>query len=266
MGTVNLLEAVRHVPAVRSVVVVTTDKCYQNREWVWGYRETDPLGGHDPYSASKAAAEIVTAAYRASFFADRVSLATARAGNVIGGGDFARDRLIPDFVRAVESGSELEVRHPQAVRPWQFVLEPLAGYLQLAERAFSGDPAIATAWNFGPGEDDTRAVEEVINRLAAAWPQARVRYGLDAQKVHEATLLKLDTAKSRAHLAWRPRLNLDTALELTADWYRAYLDGADLRALTEHQLEHYLGLAANLASHRTHLKGVQIRGESGPCS
>lgn len=251
MGTVNLLEAVRNAPSVRSVVVVTTDKCYENREWVWGYRETDPLGGHDPYSASKAAAEIVTAAYRSSFFADRVSVTTARAGNVIGGGDFARDRLIPDFVRAVESNSELEVRNPQAVRPWQFVLEPLSGYLELAERAYVGDPVVATAWNFGPAEDDTRAVGEVIGRLAAAWPQARVRYGQDAQKVHEATLLKLDTAKSRTHLAWRPRLNLDEALELTADWYRAYLDGADLRALTEHQLDHYLALAATSASQAT---------------
>jgi CDP-glucose 4,6-dehydratase len=246
MGTVNLLEAVRDAPSVRAVIVVTTDKCYQNREWIWGYRETDPLGGHDPYSASKAAAELVTAAYRSSFLADRVTVASARAGNVIGGGDFARDRLVPDFIRAIEQRTELDIRHPRAIRPWQFVLEPLAGYLELAERAWAHEPGIADAWNFGPDDGDARAVGDVIERLAAAWSPdlpARVRYASGEAAVYEATRLKLDTSKSRAHLGWRPRLDLDAALSLTADWYRAYLRRDDLRTLTAQQIDHYLKLA-----------------------
>jgi CDP-glucose 4,6-dehydratase len=248
MGTVNVLEAARAVPSVRSVVVVTTDKCYQNREWVWGYREGDALGGHDPYSASKAAAEIVTASYRASFFAGGAggaSIATARAGNVIGGGDFAWDRLLPDFIRALEHKTELEIRHPGAIRPWQFVLEPLLGYLELAERAHAGEAGIADAWNFGPDEAGTRTVGEIIEGFATACAPHRpaIRFGAAAPQVHEATLLKLDTSKARARLAWRPRLDLDATLALTAEWYRGYLEGADLRALTERQLERYLGHA-----------------------
>lgn len=245
MGTVNVLEAARAVPSIRAVVVVTTDKCYQNREWVWGYREGDALGGHDPYSASKAAAEIVTAAYRSSFFAGGTAIATARAGNVIGGGDFARDRLLPDFIRALEHQTELEIRHPGAVRPWQFVLEPLLGYLELAERAHAGETGIADAWNFGPDEAGTRTVGEIIEGFATACAPHRpvIRFGAATPQVHEATLLKLDTSKARARLAWRPRLDLDATLALTAEWYRGYLEGADLRALSERQLEHYLGRA-----------------------
>jgi CDP-glucose 4,6-dehydratase len=245
MGTVNLLEAVRSTPSARSVVVVTTDKCYQNREWVWGYRESDPLGGHDPYSASKAAAELVTASYRTSFFdAAGVTVSTARAGNVIGGGDFAPDRLLPDFVRAAAANTELEIRHPDAIRPWQFVLEPLRGYLELAERGFAREPGIADAWNFGPGEDNVRTVREVIEGFASACAlrrSPRVRFGVHTAQLHEATLLKLDISKARARLAWRPALDLDATLALTADWYRAWLEGGDLRTLTEQQLDHYLG-------------------------
>lgn len=243
-GTVNLLEAVRGTPSVRSVVVVTTDKCYQNREWVWGYRETDPLGGHDPYSASKAAAEIVAHAYRASFLdAAGVSVATARAGNVIGGGDFAEDRLLPDFVRALACGSELHIRYPSAIRPWQFVLEPLRGYLELAERGFAREPGIADAWNFGPPESSVRTVREVIHEFEKACaPQqpARIQFRAPAPQPHEATLLKLDTSKARARLTWRPLLDFEATLAQTGEWYRAWLAGADLRALTEQQLSRYI--------------------------
>jgi CDP-glucose 4,6-dehydratase len=244
MGTANLLEAIRQVPSVRAAIVITTDKCYQNREWVWGYRETDPLGGHDPYSASKAAAEIVTAAWRSSFFENGTCVATARAGNVIGGGDFARDRLLPDFVRALEQDAELEIRYPDAIRPWQFVLEPLRGYIELAQRACTPEPGIADAWNFGPDEGSARTVREVIEHFSqtCAQPrQARIRFGASTPQRHEATLLKLDTSKARAHLAWRPHLDFTTTLALTADWYRAYLNGDDLRRLTERQLDQYLG-------------------------
>jgi len=244
MGTVNLLEAVRDTPCVRSVVVVTTDKCYQNREWVWGYRETDQLGGHDPYSASKAATELVAATYRASFLdAAGVTVATARAGNVIGGGDFAPDRLLPDFVRAAATDAELEIRHPGAVRPWQFVLEPLRGYLELAERGFAREPGIADAWNFGPDEGSVRTVREVIEGFASSCAlrrAPRVRFGALTAQPHEATLLKLDTSKARARLTWRPTLSLDETLALTADWYRAWLEGGDTRALTAQQLDRYL--------------------------
>jgi CDP-glucose 4,6-dehydratase len=245
MGTVNLLDAIRGIPSVRSVVVVTTDKCYENREWVWGYRESDPLGGHDPYSASKAATELVAAAYRASFFeAAGVTVSTARAGNVIGGGDFAQDRLLPDFVRAAAANTELEIRHPDAVRPWQFVLEPLRGYLELAARGFAQEPGIGCAWNFGPGEDSVRTVREVIEGFASSCAlrrSPRVRFGAQTAQPHEARLLKLDISKARARLAWRPTLSLDATLALTGDWYRAWLEGGDLRALTGRQLDSYLG-------------------------
>lgn len=249
MGTVNLLEAVRETPSVRSVVVVTTDKCYDNREWVYGYRETDPLGGHDPYSASKAAAEIATNAYRASFLdAAGVVVSTARAGNVIGGGDFAPDRLLPDFVRAIERNAELDIRYPDAVRPWQFVLEPLRGYLELAQRGCEREPGMDGAWNFGPDEGNVRTVRRVIERFAqaTAWREPpRVRFGTVAKQPHEATLLKLDTSKARARLGWEPRLDLDTTLALTADWYRAWLEGGDLRSVSQRQLERYLDSAAS---------------------
>jgi CDP-glucose 4,6-dehydratase len=243
MGTVNLLEAVHRVPSVRSVVVVTTDKCYQNREWVWGYRETDALGGHDPYSASKAAAELVTAAYRSSFFGDRVCIASARAGNVIGGGDFAQDRLLPDFVRAIERDTDLEIRYPEAVRPWQFVLEPLRAYIELAERGYAGESHIADAWNFGPDEGSARTVREVVQGFADACAlqrTSRIRFGASQPQHHEANLLKLDTSKARSYLAWRPRLDFNATLRLTADWYRAYLAGVDMSALSQRQLEHYV--------------------------
>jgi CDP-glucose 4,6-dehydratase len=243
MGTVNLLEALREAASVRAAVIVTTDKCYENREWVWGYRETDPLGGRDPYSASKAAAEIVTASYRASFLGTKVSVVTARAGNVIGGGDFASDRLVPDLVRTMERGSELEIRYPHAIRPWQFVLEPLRGYLELAQRACGGEPDIAGAWNFGPESSGVRTVGEVVRafvRIGGERSPAHIRFGEGAPRLHEAANLKLDISKAYAHLAWRPCLDFDETLELTAAWYHAYLSGADLKKLSRHQLEWYL--------------------------
>ncbi|MCA8155710.1 CDP-glucose 4,6-dehydratase [Burkholderia contaminans] len=248
MGTAHLLEAVRRAPSVRAVIVVTTDKCYENREWVWGYREADALGGHDPYSASKAAAEILTSAWRASFFNTGASIVTARAGNVIGGGDFARDRLLPDFVRAIEHGHDLEIRNPHAVRPWQFVLDPLQGYLELAERAYAGESGLDSAWNFGPDESSTRTVGEVIRQFAdacAPWAPARIAFGAIQPQPHEATLLKLDTSKARAHLAWRPRLDLRETLEWTANWYRSYLVDADMHALTRMQLDQYMARRAD---------------------
>ncbi len=242
MGTVNLLEAVRQVESVRAVVVVTTDKCYANQEWAWGYRETDPLGGKDPYSASKAAAEIVAASYRSSFLDGKVSVVTARAGNVIGGGDFARDRLVPDLVRAIESGSTLKVRYPRAIRPWQFVLEPLSGYLELAQRAVGRESGIEGAWNFGPEGSGARTVEEVVRTLAGICAEERpslVEFGVAEAALHEAATLRLDISKACARLAWRPRYGFDETLEQTAAWYRAYLAGGDLAALTRHQLEQY---------------------------
>jgi CDP-glucose 4,6-dehydratase len=243
MGTVNLLEAVRATPSVRAALVVTTDKCYLNREWVWGYRETDPLGGHDPYSASKAAAEIVAASYRASFFDADVALVTARAGNVIGGGDFAPDRLLPDVIRAIEHNATLEIRYPDAVRPWQFVLEPLRGYLELAQRAYAREAGIADAWNFGPSETGARSVRDIVQRFVEVCAQQRpaaVRFGATQPHAHEANLLRLDISKARAQLGWHPSLGFDETLELTADWYRAWLARADLKAFTERQLERYL--------------------------
>lgn len=249
MGTANVLEAIRATPSVRAVIVVTTDKCYENREWVWGYRETDALGGHDPYSASKACAELVTAAWRSSFFSnggDRahpVVIATVRAGNVIGGGDFSADRLLPDFVRAASDGRPLEIRHPSAVRPWQFVLEPLAGYLELANRACGGDTAVAQAWNFGPDAGGARSVREVVDafgRFCAPHGPTAVVYGAPPPALHETTLLQLDTAKARAHLAWRPVLDFERTLDLTGAWYRAWLDGADMREFTSRQLDEYI--------------------------
>jgi CDP-glucose 4,6-dehydratase len=240
MGTAHVLEAVRATASVRSVVVVTSDKCYENREWPWAYREDEALGGHDPYSASKAAAELVTASYRASFFAapDAAAIASARAGNVIGGGDWAQDRLVPDLARAAAAGVPLALRNPGAVRPWQHVLDPLAGYLVLAQRAFA-DRACARAFNFGPAGDDARPVGWVVERLAARFGDA-VRVEADAgPHPHEAHHLRVDSSLARSALGWRPGWDLETALDRTADWYRAHAAGADARALSLEQLESY---------------------------
>jgi CDP-glucose 4,6-dehydratase len=235
MGTVHLLESVRAAKRVRAVVVVTSDKCYENREWLWPYREGEPLGGHDPYSSSKACQELVAAAYRRSF--GGAPIATARAGNVIGGGDSAKDRLVPDLMRAFVRGESAAIRNPAAVRPWQHVLEPLHGYLMLAEALCGGD-GFADAWNFGPYEHDVRPVGAIADALAARWGGA-ARWEQDpAAHPHEAMMLKLDSARARALLGWTPRLSLDTALDWIVEWHQH----ADPRAATQQQIERYEAL------------------------
>jgi CDP-glucose 4,6-dehydratase len=245
MGTVHLLEAVRQTPSVRAVVNVTTDKCYENKEWVWAYRENEPMGGYDPYSNSKGCAELVSSAYRSSFFnpekyaQHRVALATARAGNVIGGGDWAADRLIPDILTAYAQGKPVVIRSPGAIRPWQHVLEPLRGYLTLAERLHAQGPSFAEAFNFGPRSDDTQPVEWIVRQLAALWGDG-ASWKIDAgEHPHEATVLKLDISKAAHRLAWQPQLNLEQALGLTVDWARGLQRGDDLRALTLTQINTY---------------------------
>ena len=243
LGTVHLLDAVRRCPSVRAVVVVTTDKCYENRDWPWGYRENEPLGGHDPYSSSKACAELVTEAYRRSFLqVNGVAVATARAGNVIGGGDWAADRLVPDYFRATDAGRALNVRNPDAVRPWQHVLEPLAGYLRLAEYLVD-DGELAGAWNFGPGDADAQPVRWVLDRLCAhaggaGWQPA------DGPHPHEAHQLRLDSSKAAALLGWRPRWTLEHAVERTAAWHQSWRSGRGARALCEAQVADYCALTA----------------------
>jgi CDP-glucose 4,6-dehydratase len=250
MGTVNLLDAVRRAGNVRVVVNVTSDKCYENREWEWAYREHEPMGGHDPYSSSKGCAELVTDAFRRSFFAgeDATRLGSARAGNVIGGGDWATDRLIPDLMRAALDGRAMRVRNPDAVRPWQHVLNPLGGYLLLAQALWS-DAGLAGAWNFGPVDEDARPVRWIVRRMAASWPQ-QLRWVEDADAgqahLHEARHLKLDSSRARALLGWRPRWALAQGLDATVDWYRALRAGEDMAAITAEQIESY-ERAASLA-------------------
>ncbi len=240
MGTVHLLEAARCCPSVRSVIVVTSDKCYENREWPWAYRENEPMGGKDPYSSSKGAAELVAAAYRHSFFRPDagVGLATARAGNVIGGGDWAKDRLLPDIMQALMHGDPLRIRYPQAIRPWQLVLEPLHGYLRLAEKV-AQDPAVySDAWNFGPGEGDEHTVDWIVRRLMSRWGRNACRYQAGKATLHEAGFLKVDSSKARLHLGWRPILDLDTALDWIVQWYRVYSESRrSVRTETERQVE-----------------------------
>jgi CDP-glucose 4,6-dehydratase len=240
MGTVNVLEAARACPSVRAVVVVTTDKCYENQEWLWGYRETDRLGGRDPYSASKAAAELVVHSYRKSFFeSSGVLLASARAGNVIGGGDFSEDRLVPDAARSVEAGCSLSIRSPEATRPWQHVLESLHGYLLLSERLLEGGTSFADAFNFGPVADDNLPVGELLTALRKHWPQLDWQIDRVLGAPHEAGYLYLDASKARRELGWQPRWALDAALAHTAAWYRGWLDGADLATLSRAQIDEY---------------------------
>jgi CDP-glucose 4,6-dehydratase len=236
MGTVHVLDAIRRVGSVRAAVVVTTDKVYDNREWPWGYREPEPLGGHDPYSSSKAAAELVTAAYRSSFFGDAgtAAIASARAGNVIGGGDWSEDRLVPDVFRAVGAGEPVRIRNPRAIRPWQHVLNPLSGYLVLAERLWA-DRTLAQAYNFGPADDDVRPVGWLVEQLAVASAVD------DGPHPHEAHWLKLDSSLARTALGWAPTWDLTEGLRATADWYRAHRAGEDVRALTRAQIAAFGG-------------------------
>lgn len=245
MGTVNVLEAVRQTPSVRAVVNVTSDKCYDNREWIWGYRENEAMGGFDPYSSSKGCAELVVAAYRDSYFNVQqyqrhgVALASARAGNVIGGGDWAQDRLVPDIMRAISDGNPVSIRNPDAIRPWQHVLEPLFGYLLLAQRLYDVGVGYAEGWNFGPNDDDTKPVQWVVERLTGLWGEGACWASDTGEQPHEAHFLRLDCSKAKARLGWAPRWKLDDALRSIVAWQRSYLAGECMREVTLQQISAY---------------------------
>ena len=262
LGSVKLMEAVRQAKGVKAVVMVTSDKCYENREWVWGYREVDALGGYDPYSSSKACAELAAASYRHAYFSRAayaqhgVALATARAGNVIGGGDWKRDALVPDTVRALLEGEQTELRNPHATRPWQFVLEPLRGYLMLAERLYHG-AEYAEAWNFGPHDADVRTVSWIAEKLHKLWGSPYFPQESAAAQPHEDTLLKLDATKAATRLGWQTLLPLETTLSWIVAWTKAFAAGEDMRRVCEEQLEVYMRLtdeaqAGTPVPHRLH--------------
>jgi len=243
MGTAHLLDAIRRCSSVRSVVIITTDKCYDNKEWLWGYREIDTLGGYDPYSSSKACAELVVAAYRNSFFnlkeygrTHTVAIATARAGNVIGGGDWAKDRLVPDIVKAISEGRKVLIRNPDAIRPWQHVLEPLSGYLMLAEKLYTKGTEYAEAWNFGPYDADAKPVRWIVEKLCSMWPDSP-GFEIDtAPKPHEASYLKLDCSKAINRLGWKPTWNLEIALRKIMDWNLEFLHGENIYEVSTQQI------------------------------
>lgn len=240
MGTVHVLEAARHAGSVKSIVNITTDKCYENREWVWGYREDEPMGGHDPYSNSKGCAELVSSAYRKSFLNGAgISLATARAGNVVGGGDWAADRLVPDILRALEKRQPVMIRNPHAIRPWQHVLEPLSGYLLLAERLFERGQVDAEGWNFGPRDEDAKPVQWIVQQLCENWGGGASWALQSGDHPHEANFLKLDISKVHQRLQWTPRWSLETALVRITEWHRAWLNGQDMRAFCLNQISQY---------------------------
>lgn len=250
MGTVHILEAIRSAPKVRSVVIVTSDKCYENKEWIWAYRESEPMGGYDPYSNSKGCAELVTSSYRNSFFnptnysSHHVAIGSARAGNVIGGGDWSKDRLVPDILKSFEKNSTLEIRNPNAIRPWQHVLEPLSGYLRLAEKLYTDGVSFADSWNFGPSENEAKPVEWIVQMLSK-FCEGRLKYKIlsekeNSQKLHEAYYLKLDSSKARAFLNWQPRWNLESALHATIDWHKIYMTSPKkLKNKCFEQIENY---------------------------
>ncbi|MEK5490509.1 CDP-glucose 4,6-dehydratase [Paenibacillus sp. FSL R7-0297] len=242
MGTVNLFEAVRICDSVHAVLNVTTDKCYINQEWELGYRENDPLGGYDPYSSSKACSEIITSAYRNSFFeANSIAVGTARAGNVIGWGDWAQDRLIPDLIRSFSSGTEVLIRQPDAVRPWQHVLEPLSGYLTLAQKLYENGGEYADAWNFGPIDSEAKSVLWIVEEMTKRWPYKQPEYKICSMQdqLHEAKTLILDCSKARNRLGWSPRWSLSKALDYTIQGVTAFLENEDLRELCERQIMEY---------------------------
>ena len=245
MGTVHLLEASRLAGSVRAIVNVTSDKCYENHEWLWGYRENEPMGGHDPYSSSKGCAELITSAYRSSYFNPidyanhGIALATARAGNVIGGGDWAEDRLIPDIMNALAHGNPVNIRNPRAIRPWQHVLEPLSGYLLLAERLYKEGTSYAEGWNFGPSDEDAKPVLWITERLIDMWGEGASWVLDEKSHPHEAHHLKLNCSKAKARLDWYPRWHLEDALSAIVDWHRAYQHGKNMHDLTLHQIRTY---------------------------
>ena len=245
MGTVNLLDAARQLKTVKAILNVTTDKCYENREWHWGYRENEPMGGYDPYSNSKACSELVTSSFRNSFYNPKeysnhgVALASARAGNVIGGGDWAADRLIPDIFRAIIRGKKIIIRSPFAIRPWQHVLESLCGYLTLAKKLYTDGPAFAEAWNFGPDDSDTKNVEWITKMICTLWGNG-VSFDLDKNpQPHEANYLKLDCSKAKNELAWFPRWNIEKSLRSIVEWNKAHINGEDMRAFSLKQIEEF---------------------------
>ena len=246
MGTVNILDSLRTAKSVKASVIVSSDKCYENKEWLWGYRENDPIGGYDPYSSSKGCVELISAAFRQSFFNDDKypehghSMATARAGNVIGGGDWAKDRLIPDAIKAFESKTDLILRNPNSIRPWQHVLEPLSGYLILAQQLYKSGSSFSGAWNFGPPVEDSRPVNEVINILEKYWKgNVNWREEKQSSNFHEANLLMLDCSKAYQKLSWKPRWGIETAIKKTAEWYTTYKKGDDMQKFTLKQIAEY---------------------------
>lgn len=241
MGTVHLLEAIRQTGTAKVVVNVTTDKCYENKEWVWGYREDEPMGGFDPYSSSKGCSELVTSAYRRSYFKETgIALASGRAGNVIGGGDWAEDRLVPDILRAFENNQPVVIRNPNSTRPWQHVLEPLSGYLTLAEKLWHEPKAYAEGWNFGPRDEDARPVGWIVDRMASKWGDGASCQIDGGDHPHEANYLKLDISKARQRLSWAPRWSLDTALNKIVEWHQGWLTKADVRAVSLEQINQYI--------------------------
>ena len=240
MGTVHVLEAARQAGSVKAIVNVTTDKCYENREWVWGYREDEPMGGHDPYSNSKGCSELVSSSYRRSFLAgEGIAMATARAGNVIGGGDWATDRLVPDILRALSAQQLVQIRNPHAIRPWQHVLEPLSGYLVLAQRLYDHGQTDAEGWNFGPRDDDAKPVQWIVEQLCEAWGQNAAWTVQRGDQPHEASYLKLDISKAQKRLDWTPHWSLSTTLSHIVDWHRAWLSGSDMQAISLQQIPLY---------------------------
>jgi len=244
IGTVNLLESIRKIPEVKAVVIITSDKCYENREWIYGYRECDPMGGFDPYSSSKGCAELVVAAYRNSFFNSskkdcKALLASVRAGNVIGGGDWAEDRLIPDCAKALSMDKAVIIRNPLSIRPWQHVLEPLSGYLWLGRLLYLREKDTDSAWNFGPNDEDIMTVESVVKKVIRAWGRGEYRVQ-KKDNLHEAGLLKLDISKAHHHLYWKPVLPVEEAIEWTVQWYRRYYDGKPMMDFTIRQIEEYI--------------------------
>ncbi len=245
MGTLNILESIRHIDSVRSAIMITTDKCYENKEWEWGYRENEPMGGFDPYSSSKGCAELLIASYRNSYFPDnnigqhKTAIASVRAGNVIGGGDWADDRLIPDIVRAIQQNRAVQIRNPNSVRPWQHVLEPLAGYLSLAEQLYQNGDQYTGAWNFGPKEEDAKPVQWIVEKMTECWGDGKWSVD-DGVHPHEANYLKLDCSKARSRLSWHPRWSLGNALEKIIEWHKGEMQGENLHLLTLNQIENYL--------------------------
>jgi CDP-glucose 4,6-dehydratase len=243
MGTVHVLESARNINGLRATVIVTTDKCYENKEWVWGYRENEPMGGYDPYSNSKACAELVTSAYRQSYFSSSNSInkvASARAGNVIGGGDWSEDRLIPDAIKAFEANKPLMIRNPLATRPWQHVLEPLSGYLILAQELYERGSAFASGWNFGPRDEDNRSVQEVVDLLIFGWGQTACWEKEGSEQPHEANLLKLDCSKARAQLGWAPKWSLQNAVQTIVEWQKAFQAKENMQEVSLAQINQYM--------------------------